>query len=150
MQSLTIISIKNEERLSMLKKLFGGKKEQFFAQIDESQLATVEAPDQAEVKPEPVVVVEEPVVIAAETVVAETPAPKAKKTPVKKSKAAKTAKTTVAPTPAPAPVAKAPAPVDPKEVAFASQYLITQTLSRRLPGPSLNKYKDIARQVTKR
>jgi hypothetical protein len=148
MQSLTIISIKNEERLSMLKKLFGGKKEQFFAQIDESQLATAEAPAQAEVTPEPVAVVEEPVVIAAETVVAETPAPKAKKTPVKKSKAAKTAKTTVAPTPAP--VAKAPAPVDPKEVAFASQYLITQTLSRRLPGPSLNKYKDIARQVTKR
>lgn len=134
----------------MLKKLFGGKKEQFFAQIDESQLATAEVPAQAEVKPEPVAVVEEPVVIAEEAVVAETPAPKAKKTSVKKSKAAKTATTSVAPTPAPAPVAKAPAPVDPKEVAFASQYLITQTLSRRLPGPSLNKYKDIARQVTKR
>lgn len=129
----------------MLKKLFGGKKEQFFAQIDESQLATAAAPAQPEVTPEPVAVVEE-------TVVAETPAPKAKKTSVKKSKAAKTATTTVAPTPAPAPapVAKAPAPVDPKEVAFASEYLITQTLSRRLPGPSLNKYKDIARQVTKR
>jgi len=125
----------------MLKKLFGGKKEQFFAQIDESQLATAEAPAQPAVTPEPVAVVEE-------TVVAETPAPKAKKTSVKKSKAAKTATTTVAP--APAPVAKAPAPVDPKEVAFASEYLITQTLSRRLPGPSLNKYKDIARQVTKR
>lgn len=127
----------------MLKKLFGGKKEQFFAQIDESQVAQPEAPAQPEVTPELVAVVEE-------TVVAETPAPKAKKTSVKKSKAAKTATTTVTPTPAPAPVAKAPASVDPKEVAFASEYLITQTLSRRLPGPSLNKYKDIARQVTKR
>lgn len=132
----------------MLKKLFGGKKEQFFAQIDESQLATAEALAQAEVTPEPVAIVEETVIVAEKTVVAETSAPKTKKTSVKKSKAAKTAKTTVAQTLAPA--VNAPAPVDPKEVAGASQYLITQTLSRRLPGPSLNKYKDIARQVTKR
>lgn len=129
----------------MPKKLFGGKKEQFFAQIDESQLATAEALAQAEVTPEPVAIVEETVIVAEKTVVAETSAPKTKKTSVKKSKAAKT---TVAQTLAP--VVNAPAPVDPKEVAGASQYLITQTLSRRLPGPSLNKYKDIARQVTKR
>ncbi|BFM40259.1 hypothetical protein [Synechocystis sp. LKSZ1] len=121
----------------MLKKLFGGKKEEFFIQLDETNAKSAEP---ADVAPTP----EAPV---AETEVTEAPeAPaKAKKTSIKKS-----AKQIAPAAPAkPAPVAAA-AKVEPQQVEFATQYLLTQTLVRRQPGPSLNKFKAMARQVKTR
>jgi hypothetical protein len=44
---------------------------------------------------------------------------------------------------APAPKAK----VDPSQVAFASADPVPQNIARRNPGPSLNRFKDMARQV---
>ena len=128
----------------MLNKLFGGKKNEFYAQLDESQV--VQAPPQEE-KAAPVAAIAEsetkPEAVAATPAVA--PAPKSKKTSVKKNK---TASQPAAPaTPAPAPVVKRP---EPTQVEFATKYLITPTLSRRLPGPSLNKFKEMAGQIKTR
>ncbi|AIE72655.1 MULTISPECIES: hypothetical protein [unclassified Synechocystis] len=117
----------------MLKKLFGAKKE-FYVQLDETQApAKVEEVDVAEVQAE---------VAPVET---SAPAP-TKKTSIKK-KSVKKAET---PLESPAPVAVAPAPkakVDPSQVAFASGDPIPQNVARRTPGPSLNRFKEMARQV---
>ena len=125
----------------MLNKLFGGKKNEFYAQLDESQV--VQAPPPAETAA-PVAAIAEPA--AKPEAVAETPAaPKGKKTSIKKNK---TVSQPAAPaTPAPAPVVKRP---EPTQVEFATKYLITPTLSRRLPGPSLNKFKEMAGQIKTR
>lgn len=114
----------------MLKNLFGGKKKEFFVELDESKAPKQEAPAVAPEAP-----------VAAETV-KETPKPAttSKKTSVK-SKAPSTQ-----PAPAPAVVA-APKKAEPTEVAFASKNPIIPTLARRTPGPSLNKYKEMARQT---
>lgn len=125
----------------MLNKLFGGKKNEFYAQLDESQV--VQAPPQEE-KAAPVAAIAESE--AKPEAVAATPAAsKGKKTSIKKNK---TASQPAAPaTPAPAPVVKRP---EPTQVEFATKYLITPTLSRRLPGPSLNKFKEMAGQIKTR
>ncbi len=122
----------------MLKNLFGGKKKEFFVELDESK-----APKQEE----PVVTPEAPA--AAEAVTeAPKPATTSKKTSVKKTNTTAKAKD---PQPAPAPtVAPAPKKVEPTEVAFASKNLIIPTLARRTPGPSLDKYKEMARQTKMR
>lgn len=115
----------------MLKKLFGAKKE-FYVQLDESQAPTqVEEVDVA--------------IVESEVAPVEPPAPNAsKKTSIKKKSAAKAA----APVEAPAPVTPAPkAKVDPSQVAFASGDPIPQNVARRTPGPSLNRFKEMARQV---
>jgi hypothetical protein len=114
----------------MLKNLFGGKKSNFYLELKETDgeqkaAVTTEAPA--------------PVVESAPAPVAEK---KAKKTSVKKEKKAKEA-----PVSAPAPVAAAPAKVEPTEVEFATKYLITPSMSRRRPGPSLNGFKDMARKA---
>ncbi|MGL5034068.1 MAG: hypothetical protein ACRC6M_09745, partial [Microcystaceae cyanobacterium] len=53
---------------------------------------------------------------------------------------------------APAIAVTAPAPkkVEPTQVTFASTSPVSQTLERRLPGPSLGKFKEMARQVKTR
>ncbi|MEB3160745.1 MAG: hypothetical protein VKL20_04720 [Synechocystis sp.] len=119
----------------MLKKLFGGKDE-FFVQLDESQTPAPET-TVSESAPEPAAVVSEP-------------PDQTKKTAVKKSakKSAKAPVTTKAPEPAPV---AAPKPkLDPAQVAFASADPIPQNIARRGPGPSLNKFKEMARQVKTR
>ena len=117
----------------MLKKLFGGKNE-FFVQLDEKQTATPET-SVSESTPEPV------------AAAPETPTPaksnKSKKTSVKKSAKKSEEIITPEPTPVVAPKAKA----DPTQVAFASADPILQNVARRGPGPSLNKFKEMARQV---
>jgi len=55
--------------------------------------------------------------------------------------------TPAAPVSAPAPVAPTNGKVEPQEVEFATKYLITPSLSRRRPGPSLNGFKDMARKA---
>jgi hypothetical protein len=127
--------LKYSELLSMFGKLFG-KKDQFFLELKDDDKKTQEAPVEAvtivrktqEAPVEAVAIVETPVKVE----------PKPKKTSIKKNKA-------------PAPEVALPTPVTPKpeptEVSFASDYLIVPTLSRRKPGPSLNAYKQMARQA---
>lgn len=127
-------------------KIFGKKKDKsFFLELDESQTgkpkeAKAEATAQPaasattteEKKPEPA------------------PAKSTKKTSVKKAKAAKTAEPKSQPTVATATPSRptiSPAKVEPKEVNFATQYLIANPPSRRRPGPSLNPFKEMARQA---
>ena len=112
-------------------KLFGrnknGKKENFFLELKE------DTPTAQPVKEE-VVATEVPVAKAVkkeETKVAVAPA----------TKAVKKEETKVAV----APVAKAVKKTEP--VVVASSDAIAQTLSRRLPGPSLNKFKAMASQI---
>lgn len=113
----------------MLKNLFGGKKNEFFIQLDETGVQPAE--------PTPVAKVEV-------TAAPEAPA-KAKKTSIKKS-----AKQTAPAAPAPSTPVSTPTKPEPQQVEFATQYLLTQTLVRRQPGPSLNKFKAMARQVKTR
>jgi hypothetical protein len=118
----------------MLKKLLSGKKDEFFVQLDDTKTATVaESSSEASSSPAP-----EPAVVPPVT------APKTSK-PAQKTAKKKTA------TPKPAPVVVAPAPKpQPTQVEFATKYLITDTLVRRQPGPSLNKFKEMARNLKTR
>ncbi len=155
----------------MLKKLFGGNKNDFYLELKEesegkpaetskattsngtkaaAQAPAPEAKTEAsapapeaktEVKPAPEAKTE-----------ASAPAPeaktekKSKKVSIKERKKAEKAKAP-APAPAPAPVAKA-SPKLPAETAFASKYLIpTNTNGRRRPGANMNAFLDMARQV---
>jgi hypothetical protein len=122
----------------MLKKLFGGKKDEFFIQLDETNAKPAEPAAVAPVSEAPVAKTE----VTEVTEAPKTPA-KAKKSSIKKS-----AKETAPAAPV-APVA-APAKIEPQQVEFATQYLLTQTLVRRQPGPSLDKFKAMARQVKTR
>jgi hypothetical protein len=129
----------------MLKNLFGGKKSNFYLELKETDgeqqaAVTTEAP--APVVEAPAAVVESAPAPAVESAPAPVAEKKAKKTSVKKEKKAKEA-----PVSAPAPVAAAPAKVEPTEVEFATKYLITPSMSRRRPGPSLNGFKDMARKA---
>jgi len=73
---------------------------------------------------------------------------KSQKTPVAlKGKKGKS-ETVKQPQPAPV-VTKAEVKEEPKQVNFATDYLLTQTSSRRLPGPSLNNFKQMAREIKK-
>ncbi|ACK67811.1 conserved hypothetical protein [Rippkaea orientalis PCC 8801] len=134
----------------MLKNLFGGKKQEFFVELDESQAAKVAAPAEAqETQPQPEVVAEaDPGKVVAETQPEEVANPKkGKKTSIKKAAKKQGLE--------PQPVAVAPAATngnvakkqDPQEVEFATKYLMVPTGGRRRPGPSLNSFKNMARQV---
>lgn len=124
----------------MLKKLFGGKNS-FYLQLDEKESAK-SAPEAASTAP-------------VETATADSPEEKSaapsQKTSIKSKKASQKAS---APAPAePVAVAPAPAPkasLDPKLVAFASGEPVPQNISRRTPGPSLNGFKAMARQLQRR
>lgn len=116
----------------MLKNLFGGKKSDFYLELKETD---------GEQKATATTAAAAPVVEAAAPVAEK----KAKKTSVKKEKQAK--ETPAAPVSAPAPVAATNGKVEPQEVEFATKYLITPSMSRRRPGPSLNGFKDMARKA---
>lgn len=112
--------------MSMFKKLFGGNKNEFFVELDESKAPKAEVQAPAPVaKAEPVVAPEKPA---------------SKKTSVK-SKAKATPKVEAAPVM----VAPTPVKVEPTEVKFATQ-TFAPSLSRRNPGPSLDKFKAMARE----
>jgi hypothetical protein len=119
----------------MLNKLLG-KKPTFYLELketegDKSAPAKTEAPAPVAEAPAPV----------AEAPAA--PEKKSKKTSVKKEKTAKKAETPAAPVAPAATNGK----VEPKEVEFATKYLIVPPASRRRPGPSLNPFKDMARKA---
>ncbi|MEA5534111.1 hypothetical protein [Crocosphaera sp. XPORK-15E] len=119
----------------MFNKLLGrGKKEEFFLELDEAK----------GVPPAEVAVTES----KSEAVQEETSEPegekKSKKTSVKKAAKKEAPKAeVVAPTPV---VVKKP---EPTEVEFATKFFMVPT-SRRLPGPSLNTFKTMAREVKTR
>lgn len=73
-------------------------------------------------------------------------ATKEKKTSIKdkKAKPAAEAKPVEA---KPTPTVSQNGKVDPTEVAFASKSTVASTMSRRTPGPSLNTFKEMARQA---
>ena len=132
-------------------KLFGGKKKDksFFLELDESKTSQ---PAEAKPKEAPKISTEtasEPVQAAAiEEKKPESAQAKPQKKSVKKAKAAKASK----PQAKTQPVAKAAAVSgngkgEPQIANFATDYLVMQTMSRRRPGPSLNTFKDMARQV---
>jgi hypothetical protein len=144
-------------------KLFGGKKKDkgYFLELDESKVApaeaakTEESAQPAEAQAEP-----EPAPVAAEAPAQPAPAKATQKTSAKKTAAKKTSKAAPAPVPAPAPKIQTTddiiaaalrsaknKPSELQEVTFATQHLITPPPSRRRPGPSLNAFKDMARQV---
>ncbi|MBD2291407.1 hypothetical protein H6F92_22565 [Microcystis wesenbergii FACHB-1317] len=116
----------------MLKNLFGGKKSDFYLELKETDGEQEATATTAAAAP----VVEAPAPVAEK---------KAKKTSVKKEKQVK--ETPAAPVSAPAPLAATNGKVEPQEVEFATKYLITPSLSRRRPGPSLNGFKDMARKA---
>ena len=116
----------------MLKNLFGGKKSDFYLELKETD---------GEQKATATTAAAAPVVEAAAPVAEK----KAKKTSIKKEKQVK--ETPAAPVSAPAPVAATNGKVEPQEVEFATKYLITPSMSRRRPGPSLNGFKDMARKA---
>jgi hypothetical protein len=132
-------------------KFFGEKKKKFYAELDESQAS---APEVApEVAPPSA---SAPVAAVAEEAVAQaapnSPAPTAESSQKKSKKTSvktKTKESTPAPATVPAPVVSKPK-VEPTEVAFASKNILTPTLVRRRPGPSLNVFKAIAREISPR
>lgn len=130
----------------MLNKLFNGKKNSYFLELDESKETQNGQPAEAkkEVPAKPV---------------AEKKAKSKQTTATSNSKDAKVE-------PAPAPKASAPAltgteaiiqaavskrssngKLDPQNVQFAAKDPMMPTMSRRRPGPSLNMFKDMARQA---
>ncbi|MDJ0581399.1 hypothetical protein [Crocosphaera sp.] len=148
----------------MLKKLLGGgKKKEFFLELDEASSvptseAKVEAPaPEAKVEnPAPEAKVEAP----APEVKVETPAPEAttevveqpapakttKKTSIKNKAKKAEPKTEIVPTSPTLTNTEATKKEEPKEVGFATKFYMTST-PRRRPGPSLNNFKEIASQM---
>ncbi len=115
----------------MLKNLFGGKKKEFFIELDDFKTPTPEA--KVDSVPAP----------TTETVVkTKEPASKAKqKSDKNKAKDTKKVASEITPVVVPAKAVK----VEPTEVQFATQYFASNS-SRRTPGPSLAKFKEMARQ----
>jgi hypothetical protein len=144
----------------MLKKLFGGKGN-YYLQLDESgeskatETATVsETPESSEA----------PTAVAEASPSVETETPAAPPAPAPKTKSIKSKPKSAAAVPAPAPASQV---LDSKELAkqaiaktssqkaaaqegpkgFASDYLMPLPTARRMPGPSLNAFKEMARQA---
>ncbi|WP_107670492.1 hypothetical protein [Cyanothece sp. BG0011] len=136
----------------MLKKLFGGgKKKEFFLELDESK--DVPASEPKVETPEPKAEAEQaeaPKTEAAE--VTENPAPakkKSKKKSVKKVAKKEEPKTEIVPTSPALTNGQAAQKEEPKEVEFATKFYMMPT-PRRRPGPSLNNFKNMASQVKTR
>ena len=123
-------------------KLFGGTKKNrgFYLELNENEESQPAAPEAA-AAPEPAAVVEEQQRIAA---------PTAQTTSVKKS-VTKAKPATVAEVSAPVAVSPSSTTTgnksEPEVVNFATDYLVVQTMSRRLPGPSLKPFKEMASQM---
>jgi hypothetical protein len=140
----------------MFKKLFGGQKSAYFLELDESKNPQPEkAKEEAKAKP-----VEEKKAEPAKATASEKPKAESAKA-TKKTSVKDNAKMAPAPAPKetkptvsdPEEIIKAAVlknsngKVDPAAVSFASNDSIAPTMSRRRPGPSLNMFKNMARQV---
>lgn len=138
----------------MVLKLLGlGKKSEYFLEAppanNGAEPAKAAEPTPAPVKEEPPKAVAEapaqPEVVANAV---EKPAEAAPKT--KKMKATKSASPEAKPAPAPAAVKPAAKPAAPEVKNFATDGLMPLSAPRRRPGPSLNPFKDMAKDVTPR
>ncbi len=132
----------------MLKNLLGGgKKKEFFLELDEANSVPAAEPKVETPAPEPVAApepqAEAPQPEAAE--VAEQPAP-AKKKSVKKAAKKEEPKTEIVPTSPALTNGQAAQKEEPTEVGFATKFYMVST-PRRRPGPSLNNFKNMASQV---
>lgn len=137
-----------------LAKLVGlGKKSEYFLEAEPAgQVAAPAAPLAAATKPSSVNnkaatnggAIAAPVALA----VAETTSSNGNVAATKKKVSKKSAQTETAEGTAPTPVATA-APATPADVTFAPNYLMTANSrsGRRRPGPSMNQFRDMARQV---
>lgn len=121
-------------------RLFGFKKSEYFLDLDGSQPKEPAKVEPAKSAP----------VAAASLATPPAPSAKAEEPKAKKSPKAKK-EPAVSAAPAPEPVKVAPASTNGKAPAvstFAPDYLVpTSTSSRRLPGPSMNNFRDMARQM---
>ena len=163
----------------MIKKLFGGKSNEFFLELDESDNNQATETKAEEKQPKPVAVATEekqpePAAVATEEkqpeAVEAKSAKKSKKTSIKNKKKTAT-KTAAAPSTKPTPVSSSSSSswdqpfwvkamynssssngsngqVEGGQQTFATDNLLpTPSASRRRPGPSLNKFKEMARQA---
>ena len=165
----------------MIKKLFGGKSDGFFLELDESANSQATETKVEEKQPEPAATLEpdkqpEPAAVATEEKPSEAPEAKSaktsKKTSIKNRKKTAT-KTAATPSPKPTPVSSSRASASSYEPPFwvkamynssssngsngqvgggqqtfaTDNLLPTPSRSRRRPGPSLNKFKEMARQA---
>ncbi|MBI4782441.1 MAG: hypothetical protein HY785_14160 [Oscillatoriophycideae cyanobacterium NC_groundwater_1537_Pr4_S-0.65um_50_18] len=139
----------------ILKRLGIGKKSEYFLEAEPLSADETKAHTEAKVAAVPAKAPDAPAADAPAAAVS-TPA-KAKPTEAKpaeakqkKLKKTKAADEPKASAPAPAPKA-APAPKpEPTVVNFATDYLLTIGTPRRRPGPSLDSFKDMAKQVNPR
>ena len=132
----------------ILKRLGIGKKSEYFLEAEPLSSEEMKAHTETEVAKPAALVVAEPVPELSPRV-AKSVEPKQKK--FKKTKADDSAAPSGAvdePKVAPAPKA-APKP-EPAVVNFATDYLMQANTPRRRPGPSLNMFKDMAKQVNPR
>ncbi|NEO27847.1 MAG: hypothetical protein F6K03_13395 [Kamptonema sp. SIO4C4] len=121
--------------VNFLKKLTGG--DSYYLELDESKNKSPQTEDkQPQAKAQP--------------------APDAKSEPAKTEAKPEPAKTEAKPEPVTAPAAPAPAASQPKpepqpDVTFAPDYLLyTKTYAKRRPGPSLDSFRSMARQMSNR
>ncbi len=139
----------------MLKKLFGGgKKKEFFLELDETDNAPASEPKVETPAPE-AVETPKPQAEASQPEAAETtekPASakkKSKKTSVKKAAKKEQPKTEIVPTSPALSNSQVAKKEEPTEVEFATKFYMMPT-PRRRPGPSLNNFKNMASQVKMR
>jgi len=124
----------------ILKRLGIGKKSEYFLEaepLSSDEMKAHTAPDAVSVPVEPPVVSESPTV-----------EPKQKKS--KKAKADESAapsSATPAPQAAPKPASKPVSKPEPTPVNFATDYLLQTNTPRRRPGPSLDRFKTMAKQI---
>ncbi|MDJ0842740.1 hypothetical protein [Crocosphaera sp.] len=136
----------------MLKKLLGGgKKKEFFLELDEANGVPASEPKVETPAPEPVAtpepVAEAPQPEAAAEVVEEAATPKkSKKKSIKKAAKQETPKTEIVPTSPALTNTQVAKKEEPNEVEFATKFYMIST-PRRRPGPSLNTFRNMASQV---
>lgn len=133
----------------MLKKLLGGgKKKEFFLELDEANSVPASEPKIETPAPEAVATPAPEAVANPAPEVVEEPAPakKAKKTSIKKAAKKEQPKTEIVPTAPALTNSQVGKKEEPTETGFATKFYMMST-PRRRPGPSLNNFKEMASQV---
>ncbi|MBW4662120.1 MAG: hypothetical protein KME15_25990 [Drouetiella hepatica Uher 2000/2452] len=132
----------------ILKRLGIGKKSEYFLEAEPLSSEEIQAHTEAEAVKPAAAVLAEPVPELSPRE-AKSVEPKQKKS--KKSKAGDSAASpSAAAEPKAAPAPKAAPKPEPAVVNFATDYLMQANTPRRRPGPSLNMFKDMAKQVNPR
>jgi hypothetical protein len=143
--------------IQKIQKLFVGKKKEYFLEVDDAKGSKSPEPSAKSPKKatEPAKVEDQPKVeteTEAKGKAKDKGGKKAEKPAKNRQKSAnkEASKSQKAPEADPTPVAvstQSNGKAEPKSVEFATKYLIVPTGSRRRPGPSLNTFKTMAREV---